>query len=317
MATLSGIATITVLNGPDRGKVFEVRDELVHIGAGEDNEIPLCDEALGDCRVRIVCRNGRYAISTPAADVVEVDGNVLPADRWVWLPESARVRLGGKTVFQFTFQPGEDGQPAENPSAKALADTSPDADSATPAPRRKARQKKPAQPGKPEEGAGRQVARFITSHSGDALVTLGEDGKLPELTLLESAGARKRPREKKKSSGESSWLVYAAVGVSLLMSIALLFVEFEPGPVSSSARAEAYRQISRFWGDPAREPLRPYQELLRTAALERSRGNRAGELEEYTKVRDLLCASDLPDSGLTGNKEDDRELERLIGILMR
>ncbi|MEX0716479.1 MAG: FHA domain-containing protein [Planctomycetaceae bacterium] len=322
MATMSGTATITIISGPDRGKVFEVRDELVRIGAGAENDLPLSDPELADRNVRIVRRNGRFAISTVVADVVEVDGNLLPAERWVWLPESARVRLGGRTSFQFAIQSSEDAAESTDGEAAtasaSLGDTDPQSESATPAPRRRAkgseRQRKPGKSAKGGEAGGRQVGRFITSQKGDALVTLGEDGQLPELSLQETSGGRKRTREKKKP-GDSSWMVYVAVGVSVSLSLLLLLFPAGPGGTSNRVRNDAREQIKQFHGDHTRGPLKEYEILLRQAALEHSRGNRAGEMAAYEKVRDRVYAGDLPDSGLTGHPERDDELKRLLGIL--
>ncbi|MEX0703732.1 MAG: FHA domain-containing protein [Planctomycetales bacterium] len=321
MATMSAMARITIISGPDRGKVFEVREELVQIGAGDGNDVPLSDPELADHRVRIVSRNGRYAISTTVADTVEVDGNVLPPERWVWLPETARVRMGGRTSFQFAMRPGGASEALGEPAAvAALGDTDAQVETATPSPLRKARggerPRRTRKAGKADEAGGRQVARFITGQKGDALVKLGEDGQLPELSLHETAGGRKRTRDR-RTSGESPWLVYAAVGVSVLFSAVLLLIDFDSSPVSNRERIDARDQIAAFRGDGAAgEALKPYQIHLRQAALERSRGNRAGELAAYQKVLDLLFAEDKhPDWGLTGSPERDRELERLIGIL--
>ena len=96
-------AQITVTTGPDEGKAFSLSDELVHIGRGTDNQIVLSDPTLSEHHASIVRRNGRYAIYAPAVGGVRVEGNVIPAERWVWLPSSATVCLGEGTVFELTL----------------------------------------------------------------------------------------------------------------------------------------------------------------------------------------------------------------------
>ena len=98
---MSDPAQITVTTGPDRGRVFELADEVMHIGRGPENDIVLSDPSLAEHQASIVSRGGRYAIFSPEEDAVQVDENAIPSDQWVWLPEEARISIGERTVVQF------------------------------------------------------------------------------------------------------------------------------------------------------------------------------------------------------------------------
>src|SRR3954468_2148580 len=114
---MSPAATITVTDGPDAGRAFPLSDDLVHIGRGADNQVVLSDGALAEHQASIVRRQGRYAIYSPAAGAVQVEGNDIPAERWVWLPKTAVINLGANTTLRLEiFEP---------PAATASADSTP------------------------------------------------------------------------------------------------------------------------------------------------------------------------------------------------
>src|SRR5262245_18814755 len=98
---MSLCATITVTAGPDRGKVFELSGEMVRVGRAPENEVVLSDAQIGEHHASIVRREGRFAIFTSEPDGLEVDGTEVPSERWVWLPESATIRVGRRTSVQF------------------------------------------------------------------------------------------------------------------------------------------------------------------------------------------------------------------------
>ena len=90
-------ARITVISGPDRGKVFQLNEELVHVGSGAENQVALTDDLVQEHQASIVNRDGRYAIYTPLDQSVQVDGNIIPPEQWVWLPASARITVSERT----------------------------------------------------------------------------------------------------------------------------------------------------------------------------------------------------------------------------
>ncbi|MFQ5733425.1 MAG: FHA domain-containing protein [Planctomycetaceae bacterium] len=281
--------------------MFSVEEELVHLGRGADNQIALSDESLEDHQASIIRRNGRYAIFTPIENGVEVDGNGVPAEQWVWLPETSQIQFGKWTLLQFRYR--SEGRPQSNGGGDSPA---------PPARPKKAGRKRSA---KPTAKKGRKVARFITDTSGDQLVRLGEDGQLPELALTESNRPAQVERKKRERSPA---LLYGAVVGSLALSLLLLV--FNPGNIGTSAdeRADALRKIARFYGEKG-EP-KPYQRHLREARQARWRGDVSAERRAYQRVLDLLNSEDVMDpdnhTGLTGDKKGDGELRRLIGILM-
>jgi hypothetical protein len=129
---MSVCARITVTSGPDQGKVFELTGEMVRLGKAPHNEVVLSDTLVSDQHASIVRREGRFAIFTPVPEGLEVDGTEVPSERWVWLPETATIRVGQRTSVDFVTDGG--GQGAASPAAADVSAirTSP-GDSADPA----------------------------------------------------------------------------------------------------------------------------------------------------------------------------------------
>ncbi len=305
-------ARLTVTTGPDRGRVFELAEEMVNIGRDPQNEIALTDRQVAEHQATLMSRNGRYAIYVLQQDSVEVDGSVVPAEQWVWLPETARIKLSAYTGLRFQY---EGSRKAGNgaPAAKKPKADKPE----KPDPPPKARSGK-GQAGKapPKE---RRVARFITDQTGDALVRLGEDGHLPELSLSD-APTKKVVREKTSSEG-SFPLAYVALAGSVLLSLVLLLVPSDPGVSTESERARARQEITEFYGDPNEEPTR-WQKQLREARLAHSSGDDQAERRAYLEVLEMLNAEEYNRPGapshiaLTGDRTRDETLRELISILL-
>ncbi|MCA9069278.1 MAG: hypothetical protein KDA84_10165, partial [Planctomycetaceae bacterium] len=208
-------ARLTVTTGPDRGRVFELAEEMVNIGRGAENEIALTDLQVMEHQAAVMSRRGRYAIYVLREDTVEVDGNVIPAEQWVWLPDTARIKMSSYTGLRFQYEGTRD----EGNGTGTDKNSSPST---------KEKREKPEQsplPTKPRSSRGksaksvkseRKVAKFITDQGGDALVRLGEDGHLPELSLADSPTKKVVREESTKSS--SFPLIYIAVGASMLLS---------------------------------------------------------------------------------------------------
>ena len=96
------IARITVTLGPDKGRVYELTGEMIHLGRSPENQVVFTDSQVGEQHASIVCREGRFAIHTLLAGGLEVDGTDVPPERWVWLPDSATIRVGRRTSVEFT-----------------------------------------------------------------------------------------------------------------------------------------------------------------------------------------------------------------------
>lgn len=163
----------------------------------------------------------------------------------------------------------------------------------------------------------RRVARFISAETADSPLKLAEDGKLPELHLKEPG--QREPQEK---SGRSvhPLLLLVLLCTSMVLSTALVFIDFEPQDASGRQRAERARSViqEEFFAnlDPA-QPLEPYQLLLREAQRAHSVGDIRTERQRYQEVLRLLRAERGKfDRGLTGSRGRDEELEEQIAIVL-
>lgn len=309
MSTTTTTASLTVASGPDRGQTFALTDEFIHIGSGPDSQVLLSDPQVGEHLASLANRNGRYAIFTPFDDLITVDGNLLKADQWVWLPARASIKVTAKTTL--TFQSSVTETAAAVPAADSkLPDDSPPSVAAV-----KAKRRPGAKKGDSSGSTSRAVAKFITDRPGETLVRLGEDGHLPELALEETA-VPKIDKRKRSSQGNPA-LVYGALGFSLLASLAMMFLEppsFEDHSTSKQASRQAI--IREFIGDD-KGPMKPYQRLLREAGLAHSRGDRVSERIAYINVLSLLNSEDKnPFTGITGSAEQDEELKKHLGVLL-
>lgn len=345
---MSAQAKISVATGPDRGKSFALTGELTRVGKGPENDLVLTDaQVTADHLASIVERDGRYAIITTIPGGLEIDGTEVPAERWVWLPDMARIRVTRDTSLQFSRNGTGNGVAVDESEAATPA---PDARGASTSStvirkvpqvrqRRAAgesagssdeirRSRRGAPPAERPEKKQRTatVARFITDGPGDPLVKLGEDGHLPELRLKEShAREGNEPAETKPTNPA---LIYLAVAVSVLTTLGLLFMDSGGFGDHTQQKVRARRQIERYYGGE-NDVLKPYQLHLRQARQARSRGDLAAEESEYRHVLGLLH-SEAKDklyryTGVTGrldydpsddDRTSDRHLEELIAILL-
>ena len=314
MSTTLTTATLTVTAGPDRGQTFALTDEFVHIGSGDDSQVLLTDPQAAEHLASLANRNGRYAIFTPIDNVITVVGNALKADQWVWLPDRATIKVPAKTTLAFATGGGDAGSngnstatPTE--SKLAVAGAVSVANFKANAPEKKKGTKKAE-----SATTRRAVAKFITDKPGETLVRLGDDGNLPELTLLEVAAPKV---DKKKGSQGNPALIYGALGFSLLASVAMLFVEPPDLDQRSASKSEVRAKIVKEFIGDEKGPKTPCQKLLREAGLAHARGDFSGERNAYQAVLSLLNAEDRnPYTGVTGSPDTDEELRQFLGVLL-
>jgi hypothetical protein len=274
---MSQVCRIVVTTGPERGKVFEQVEELVHIGRGPENQIVLEDPGLSELHATILNKNGRFAIFRPDEADVEVDGSEIPSEQWVWLPVEARLQFGRRTNCQFSYEPAQvearvasesreasrsslkrsekkeqsSGQASVGTSSKvvmkapplppALAEEGASEDASQSESRNGSSRRSKKQKKKKRE---KQVARFITDQGGP-MVELGADGHLPELALLDGPATKKK-RERAKNA--SPVVLYAVLGLSMVGSMAMVLIDPSPATVSETSRAEARTELVRFFG---------------------------------------------------------------------
>jgi hypothetical protein len=310
MSVSSSTASITVTTGPDRGQVFSLTDEFIHIGSGPDSQVLLTDPQVGEHLASLANRNGRFAIFTPIDNAIAVDGNSLKADQWVWLPTSASIKVTPKTTlsFQSNSVSASTASAVATPTETKLPD-------ATPPAAAKSKRRTAGKKTETVSTTGRAVAKFITDRPGEMLVRLGEDGHLPELSLQETAAPK---TDKRKPTGQGNpALVYGALGFSLLASMAMLFLEPQSFDERATSKASARRAIiDRFIGDD-KGPTKPYQRLLREAGLSHSRGDFGSERSAYLNVLSLLNSEDKnPFTGITGSAQEDEELKQYLAVLL-
>lgn len=278
---MSQVCRIVVTTGPERGKVFELEGELVHIGRAPENQIVLEDPGLSDHQATILHKNGRYAIFRPDEADVEVDGGEIPAEQWVWLPLEAKMQFGRRTSCQFHYEPLTESvtpppatRSAGSSKKSTAAKSARSADGESRGSTSVAVKAPPLPPGVATDGAEtdgddeqesaaqsqngksrrserkkkkkrkKNVARFITDKGGP-MVELGADGHLPELALQDGPG-KKSKRDKPKSS--SPVLLYSILGLSMAACLAMLLIDSTPKAASETTKAGARRELVRFFG---------------------------------------------------------------------
>lgn len=307
-------ARIVIHSGPDRGRVFPVEGDLVHIGRGTDNAIVLADPEILDYHFSVSYRNGQCALNAAAAGAVVANGQPLPPDQWVAVVPPTKLQVSGATELEILTN--ED-LTASTTSSVTQSWTD---DSSTEAKRKSAGGGGGAKVKKKSRSTGaRQVAKFITDRPGDPLVRLGGDGKFPELALTEKAAAR---REAKAPS--QSYLIWVVMAVSVLMSVGMLFIDAEPATSRRDSRTTARTELASYYRGEV-SSLQPYQIHLRNAVLAHAQGDAANERRNYFRVLDLLDAADIRDpanlNGLTGKqtgrgRSSDTDLRRLLETLV-
>jgi hypothetical protein len=338
-------AKITVTTGPDRGRTLALSGELMRVGRAPQNDLVLSDAQLADHLASIVERDGRYAIITTIPQALEIDGTEIPAERWVWLPNEARIKVSPRTMLQFVA--GVAVEPGPNQSSPAGAATENDSTAqaagtrttTAPRPTGDTARRAPGEPsgsssefsrsrraaGERGEKKSRSVARFITDGPGDPLVKLGEDGHLPELALREGSAREGRETQTKQTSPAILALVLSlSIGMTLLM----LLMDSGGFGDNTAIKARARAEITEYYGSE-KDDLKSYQIHLREARQARGRGDYQAERSAYRDVLAQLRSEAKEKlykyTGLTGrldyaegeeNRKSDRRLEELISILL-
>ena len=116
------LAVLEVRNeGPTKGKTYEIRGPLTHIGRGQHNDIVIADDSVSDTHAKIQRRdNGWFIVDVGSTNGTYVGGKRIAAEtQIVGAPD---VRFGGVKLM---FKPTADGQAAEG-RTRAIAHISPE-----------------------------------------------------------------------------------------------------------------------------------------------------------------------------------------------
>ena len=162
----------------------------------------------------------------------------------------------------------------------------------------------------------KRVARLVVEDSIPSALVLAPDGQLPSLRLVEKE-AGDSPQE--KGRGVHPLLLVILLCTSVVVSLALLFVDFEGvessgGPAKIRARWVIEQEYFSDLDDPT--PRSEYQLLLREAQRAYARGDLRRERELYRQVLSLLRQERPKGESLTGSPQRDRRLEELLLILL-
>jgi predicted component of type VI protein secretion system len=103
------LATLEIINeGVLKGKRFEIRTPLTHIGRGAHNDVVIADESVSDSHAKIQRREtGWYVVDMGSTNGTYVGGRrIIDEKQLVGSPD---IRFGGiKMVFQIAAEAAED-----------------------------------------------------------------------------------------------------------------------------------------------------------------------------------------------------------------
>ena len=95
------MAVLEITNeGPDKGRIYEVRSPLAHIGRGAHNDVVITDDSVSETHAKLQRRDdGWYVIDLSSTNGTYVAGARIGAERK--LEGAPDVRFGGvKAVFR-------------------------------------------------------------------------------------------------------------------------------------------------------------------------------------------------------------------------
>ena len=169
----------------------------------------------------------------------------------------------------------------------------------------------------------RKVARLVSAEAAQSTLKLAADGQLPQLQLQEDD---QNDKGRGKTRTVPPIVMIMAWILSVVLTGAILVFTSDDGSsnVTTQAKKDAMGKIEeQFFGNPAHGGLQPYQRLLREACQARARNDFTAERQYYRQVLLLLHTETWESSssrashkslekGITGSRDRDRELEKLI-----
>jgi len=159
------------------------------------------------------------------------------------------------------------------------------------------------------------VARFISAEAAQSSLKLAEDGKLPELRLLEPGEAGVKETGPRRSN---PLVLFGLLCLSAVICLVLLLLPAEPSLSTNTREKQRARERieKEFFAEMDQLPHYSYQFLLREAQRAHVRGDFKRERELHRTVLRLLRAEHKPEKGVTGSPGRDRELEQCLTILL-
>ena len=159
--------------------------------------------------------------------------------------------------------------------------------------------------------------QFITEEPAETQLRLGRDGQLPDLALSDSELHREDEAQEKTSNPA---LLVSMLAISFMMSLLLLFVEFEgegAGDLSAD-RARELVALEFFQEGPAEGKLATYQLYLRRAQQAYAKGDLDAERMWYRRALTLHHAETAKSyDTVTGSRDRDERLQDLLSKIMQ
>ncbi|HAN97269.1 MAG TPA: hypothetical protein DCQ98_07480 [Planctomycetaceae bacterium] len=235
------------------------------------------------------------------------------APRFKGLDPSLLAELGGDSGASGKKESGRSERKKDrkgNGDTKGSVETAPPLEPISDEESRSMRTSKPAK-------RERRAARLVTETGDAGKLALGADGQLPQLVVKETTAVEK-PRDAESDSNPMVLII--AVAFSVLISVVLLFAPTGGGSaqadVSDSLAALQEHYIGR------RQPLEPYQVMVREALQCENKGDRGSATAIYRRLLDMIHAERQdPNQGLTGPKislqePNDQRLEAHLKVLL-
>jgi hypothetical protein len=169
----------------------------------------------------------------------------------------------------------------------------------------------------------RKAARLVSADAAQSTLKIAADGQLPNLQLQDD---ETKDKAKAKTQVVSPLVLVGAWFLSIALTVAVVVLSAGDGSggADSPDKIRAMRDIEdKFIGDTSRGAQYAYQKALRSAQRAHARGDLKAERKHFKEVLDLLrtesrggggsaSGRDRLEKGVTGSRDRDRELEKLI-----
>ena len=173
----------------------------------------------------------------------------------------------------------------------------------------------PVRPVTPVAVSGRKV-QFIVQETAETPLKPDKEGRLPELALSDSELHREDEADEKESNPA---LLVSVLAVSFMLSILLLFADFEASESANMGAKDARTRIAQeyFHNESPEAPLAEYQIYLRRAQRAYARGDLEEEQLWYRRVLNLLHAEPAKSyHTVTGTRDRDERLRDLLSRIL-